>query len=1692
MRKLLLGLFLLAGLGAVAQTYGNEWIRYDRPYWSFKIWTDGVRKIDSLTLANAGFPLATVDPRDIQVYARGAQVPVFVEGGEDGVFNATDKLEFYAAKNDAWLDSTLWDDPAHINNPFYSLYNDTIRYYLTWGPSEEALPMRGGNSSNWAAYTPLPWAWATTRLQYTAIYQGGTRTHEGISTAAISEGEGYFNGAVLSSTGADVTQAQNLAIPGLYQAPDAPPARYRVSLAGLINPGLGFCDDHHLRFTHAGQVLADTVFAAYKLLKYTFDLPNASLALPNATVDITVVHDIVCPTLPADYQDATALAWQDVRYPRNLDITSLAVADLEVPAQSGPDSVLLSFTNTPGPVVYAWAMDGLHRVPVVNSSGNLFQAVLPRPQQDMRVLITRPNSIAPVAALARVNGNGMFTDPANSLVDSALVIVSQTRLMPEAAQYATYRQTSSQNRHNTILADVEELYDQFGGGVRQHPMAIRNYLRYVNDHAPTRPQALFLLGKSVKAPATGGLDYLKGYRRDPLASAACLVPTIGFPSSDMLYGMNLEGGSGLHVSVPVGRLAAKTGTEVLDYLAKMDSVENQAPAAWMKNILHFRGGSTTADWALFNAALESYKVIAEDTSFFGHVTKFVKNGSGIIQQAAADSVNNLINEGVTLMTFFGHAYGAGFDINIDVPSNYDWHGKFPTMIGNSCYTGNIHQYDATSSSEQFVIGHNAGAIAFISSVDLGLAQSLQIFTRGFYTSFSQVNYGRTIGEHMRYAANNQLALGDLYSITTSESMTLHGDPSLVMNSPRLPDLDIRSADVSTSPAQVTADVDTFQVRVVFRNIGRGTHLPFQVSLLRTLVAEGVVLPIQAQEVTMDAYQDTVYFNVPSTVTAGGTGLNDLEVRLDLDPDLIPELEDQLNNSTTLRINIGAGDLLPVEPYDFAITPQNAPMLKASTGDPFAAPRPYIMQIDTTDLFNSPLMEQHIVTAPGGVVQWQPGAIYDINNVRDSTVFFWRCSLDSSAAGGYNWHGASFQHLSGKQGWGQSHFFQFKDDGLSLMSYDRPGRKMDFHGGPHQIGCDVKGNSFMQCSWSKDLLMQEGQGCGPFPSLNVSVVDPFDFSTWLTRYNGVGYYFGQKNADGACKPRQEGSFIFYGNNRAMLDSMANMLTHGIPDGHYVLVHTYLRLMRDTLAVSNGMAALAALGAVHLANGDVPDAVPYIFFCRKGDPASVQEVWGDGPTATIDMTAHMTLSSRSGTIEAPRSNTALTWEGLSWRMVPQQAHDSVRVELSGITPQNTTQPLLDLPGYAGNVDLQPLFTAQQYPQLRLKGRFWNDSVVAPLPAQLKRWQLLGVPAPECALDPPAGFHVHLDSIFQGQQGEVMVAVRNIGQVPMDSLLMAAWVTDHTNQTHLVHYKYNAPLPVGATLLDTIRFDTHLFPGPNAIRIEANPVDTVTHLYDQPEQYHFNNIAELRFLTIQDLENPVLDVTFDGIHILDGDIVSAQPEIQVTLDDENATLLVNEPMDTALFKLFLTDPAGSISRIYFRQGGQEVLQFVPADGPANVSKVFWRPVFARDGKYTLAVRASDKSRNNSGDRDNSISFEVVNRPTITSVLNYPNPFTTSTRFVFTLTGHEVPTAMQVQIMTISGRVVREVSLAELGPLHIGRNITDFAWDGTDRFGDRLARGVYLYRVKAQLHGEDIEMRETGADQWFRKGYGKMYLLR
>jgi hypothetical protein len=205
------------------------------------------------------------------------------------------------------------------------------------------------------------------------------------------------------------------------------------------------------------------------------------------------------------------------------------------------------------------------------------------------------------------------------------------------------------------------------------------------------------------------------------------------------------------------------------------------------------------------------------------------------------------------------------------------------------------------------------------------------------------------------------------------------------------------------------------------------------------------------------------------------------------------------------------------------------------------------------------------------------------------------------------------------------------------------------------------------------------------------------------------------------------------------------------------------------------------------------------------------------------------------------------------------------------------------------------------------------------------------------------------------------------------------------------------------------------------------------------------------------------------------------------------MSEDADTSLFGIYLTDPEGEQFKIPFmNSNGEVIMQWIPAEMQNKKFKIIYPKYFEKTGIYSLLVQGSDKSGNLSGDFEYKINFEVIHESAITEFLNYPNPFSTSTRFVFTVTGDDLPDDILIQVMNINGKVVREITEGELGPIHVGRNITDFAWDGKDQFGDQLANGIYLYRVQARLNGQNVKQLESGADKFIHKGLGKMYLIR
>ncbi len=429
--------------------------------------------------------------------------------------------------------------------------------------------------------------------------------------------------------------------------------------------------------------------------------------------------------------------------------------------------------------------------------------------------------------------------------------------------------------------------------------------------------------------------------------------------------------------------------------------------------------------------------------------------------------------------------------------------------------------------------------------------------------------------------------------------------------------------------------------------------------------------------------------------------------------------------------------------------------------------------------------------------------------------------------------------------------------------------------------------------------------------------------------------------------------------------------------------------------------------------------------------------------------------------------------------------------GVTSSGQADTLYRLNTSQQDMDISEV-NAGTYPYIRLSLN--NQDAVTLTPYQLRYWRLLYDPAPEGALAPNLTYRSK-DTLEVGEQLDFSIAFKNISDAAFrDSIKVNVVILDKNNVATIIPVSRKKALQPGDTAVISALIDTRQFSGNNTLFIDVNPN------MEQPEQYRFNNVLYKNFFVRPDTHNPLMDVTFDGVHILNGDIVSAKPKIVIKLKDEAKYLALD---DTSLAAVFVRYPGGNIMRRF--AFGTDTLRFVPADVSTgkNEATIEFSPAFLEDSNgdyYELFVRAKDKSGNNAGNIEYHVSFQVFNKPMISNMFNYPNPFTTSTAFVFTITGSDVPQNIRIQIMTVTGKVVREITRQELGPLHIGRNITEFKWDGTDQYGGKVGNGVYLYRVITNQNGAALEKFKTvdpsgnnvDTDKYFNKGYGKMYLMR
>ena len=204
MRSFFLLLFcFVVSLGSFAQV-GNEWIDFNQSYYKIPVAKESIYKVTYSDLQAAGFPVDGIDPKKIQLFHRGIEQSIFIEGEDDLQLNPSDFIEFYGQKNDGTLDAGLYRPSGSQPHKYYNLYSDTTSYFLTVGGSP-GKRIATFDEANTGGLTPEPYHMAEKMMLFATEFAAGTDVANEVFNSFYDLGEGWVSGKIFQTQSVDYT-----------------------------------------------------------------------------------------------------------------------------------------------------------------------------------------------------------------------------------------------------------------------------------------------------------------------------------------------------------------------------------------------------------------------------------------------------------------------------------------------------------------------------------------------------------------------------------------------------------------------------------------------------------------------------------------------------------------------------------------------------------------------------------------------------------------------------------------------------------------------------------------------------------------------------------------------------------------------------------------------------------------------------------------------------------------------------------------------------------------------------------------------------------------------------------------------------------------------------------------------------------------------------------------------------------------------------------------------------------------------------------------------------------------------------------------------------------------------------------------------------------------------------------------------
>ncbi|MFZ1808592.1 MAG: C25 family cysteine peptidase [Cyclobacteriaceae bacterium] len=1613
--------------------YANDWIDFGKEHYKVTVASDGAYRLSFTDLQNAGFPVGSIDPRRIQLYHRGVEQAIIVQGQADAQFNSGDYIEFYGKKNDGVNDTRLYTAANLQPHLYHNLYSDTSAYFLTWNQSiVQGKRMSTFSEVNVTSIPKETFHYNEQLQVFSNEYSTGLTISGVLQYTQFDEGEGW-TGSTICIGNSGCTGQQDFMISNL--AGGVVPAG--VPQLELLLVGRDALN--HLAEVYVGpssgslRLLTTESFINYQVKKIELPLEWADISAGGQlTVRVKALG-------VGGVRDRLSVSYIKVTHPQNFDMASQNSKWFTLEEKVSNKSYI-ELTN-PEAGLSVWDITDPNTIQIIgtNPTGPNTSAVVPNTVVS-RKLYVKNNFLTPV--IKRTSLRQIFPSAHNYIIISNKALMKPALGYADAVkEYGGYRASAEGGGYDTLVVSMDQLYNQFNYG-ESSTSAIYEFMKFMVEGGD--PKYLFLIGK--------GLNVSQGYFRKTVFGPndlKDLVPSAGMPGSDMAFTAGLNGTT-FEPAVSTGRITASTPTQVAAYLNKVKETDALGfDELWRKDVLHLSGGIQPFELTTFKQYMDNFGDVAKGPYYGGKVKTIGKQEPNPVELI---NVSEEVNKGVNFITFFGHSSPSTIDIDIgfatDPVLGYNNPGKYPAFLINGCNAGAFFS-SGTVFGEDWVMAANKGARSFIAHSSFGFVSTLRSYTQLFYEiGFGDSTFIRKgIGDIQKEVARRYLETSSagISTITQVQQMMMLGDPAVKLFGALKPDYETNDNAIyleSFDGKPITALTDSFAVKVIARNFGSVSKANLGVRVTRTFNDQ---TSIGYDSVfNSPSSLDTLSFLIKREGGISGFGRNQFLVELDFD-NIIDELDED-NNVASLELSIPLSGTRNLLPRPFGIVSQQEVVLKWQNTDLLSLSRRYDIELDTVNTFNSSFLKQ--ATLEGKVLLEWPVTLL----TRDSLAYYWRTKLaDPQPEENEEWATSSFSYINNsEEGWAQVHFPQYLENITDGLVKDQIARELKFEETSATVFVNNFGANHPSPSTTSFKIndIEYNLGTQGQPCRNNTINFVAFNKTTLVPYAGIPFIFQDPRTCGR-EPQVINSFTLAQLDAGGTDDLLEYIDN-INVSDSVVIFSIGNASYTSWS-ANVITKLGELGISAAQLTSLQDGEPVAIFGKKGSVGgdATIEKSNDSPAdeQELQVSKPLTGKNNNGKLFSAVIGPANSWASFSSKAGNVAASDKYSFDLIGINLLGAETLLFS--NTTGTIDLSGI-DATVFPMMKLI--LFTEDEVDQTPIQLHNWIVNYEPVAEGVLlyrETPEGVEVS-----EGELWEAKYSFLNISEKLFLDSLQIDFGTFNKEKRGSVSKQINikSPMPGDSTHFSFV-VETKQQAGLNDVNVFVN--NRIL-----PEQYYENNTLELlNYLDVRrDEIAPVLEVTIDGRHVEDGDFVGSNPFIIATMWDENQFIL---KQDTLGVHILLKSPCEGdceFESIYFGHSG---IEWFPATDHSDF-RIEYKPNFLLEGEYTLSVEITDGS-GNTAIAPYEVRLNVDMNTALHFIEPYPTPSTGEVFFEFVVTGNQPPDSYQMQIFALDGRLVGNYSNTQ--STHVGHN--QLVWRGAENSETPLKGGMYIYKLGIIING-------------------------